>query len=78
MRANVPEFDATVKSTPYDFVCALGTEPDVEEFELYVIEYVSKVHFAYNVRFELVVNVPILATYVVPEPSAKVFQPAKS
>jgi hypothetical protein len=32
--ANVPEFDATVKPTPYVFVCELGTEPDDAEFEL--------------------------------------------
>jgi hypothetical protein len=62
VRANVPELDATVKSTPYVFVCTLGTEPDVAEFASYVIAYVVTVHFAYSVRFELVVNVPLPAT----------------
>jgi hypothetical protein len=38
---------------------------------------VFAVHFAYNVTLEFAVNVPLPATYVVPEPSAKVFQPAK-
>ena len=45
--------------------------------ESYVSVNEFAVHFAYSVRSVLVVSVPLPATYVVPEPSAEVFQPAK-